>query len=97
MTQTSASLAFFQRRTMGAPERWCRKPAEPGKNTSDDAAKFHPKANRRRFGSVIDQPALDRDLRRLLAERGVFPEFIAAEFERVMQAVFPTTRGDHPP
>ena len=31
---------------------------------------------------------VDRDLRRLLAERGVFPEFIAVEFERVMQVVF---------
>ena len=31
---------------------------------------------------------LDRDLRARLAEHGVFPEFIAVEFERVMQVVF---------
>jgi SRSO17 transposase len=40
--------------------------------------------NRRRLGPDLDQAALDRDLRRLLAERGVFPEFIAVEFECVM-------------
>jgi hypothetical protein len=54
----------------------------------DLATWYAEEANRQRVGSVIDQPALDRDLRRMLAERGVFPEFIAAEFERVMQAVF---------
>jgi hypothetical protein len=55
----------------------------------DLARWYEAEANRRRVGSGLDQDALDRDLRRLLAERGVFPEFIAAEFERVMQAVFP--------
>jgi hypothetical protein len=57
---------------------------------------YEEEANRRRVGTVIDQDALalDRDLRRLLAERGVFPEFIAVEFERVMRVVFPGVRGE---
>jgi hypothetical protein len=54
---------------------------------------YEEEADRRRGGITIDQDALDRDLRRLLAERGVFPEFIAVEFERVMQVVF---RGSTP-
>jgi hypothetical protein len=37
-----------------------------------------------RVGSYLDQDALDDDLRRILAERGVLPEFISTEFERVM-------------
>jgi len=45
-------------------------------------------ADRRHVGIAVDQRALDRDLRRILAERSVFPEFIAVEFERVMRAVF---------
>jgi hypothetical protein len=53
----------------------------------DLAIWYAEEADRRRVGTLIDQPALDRDLRQRLAERGVFPEFIAAEFERVMQAV----------
>jgi hypothetical protein len=59
----------------------------------DFANWYEEEANRRRVGTIIDQDALDRDLRRLLAERGVFPEFIAVEFERVMQVVF---RGSQP-
>jgi hypothetical protein len=54
----------------------------------DLASWYEEEANRRRFGINIDQDALDRDLRRLLAERGVFPEFIAVEFEHVMRVVF---------
>jgi hypothetical protein len=50
----------------------------------DLARWYEAEANRRRVGENFDQPALDRDLRRLLAERGVSPEFMAAEFERVM-------------
>jgi hypothetical protein len=42
---------------------------------------------RRRLGITIDKAALDRDLHRLLADYGVLPEFIAAEFKRVMQIV----------
>ena len=50
---------------------------------------YEEEANRRRIGINVDQDALDRDLRRVLAERGAFPEFIAVEFERVTQVVFP--------
>jgi hypothetical protein len=49
---------------------------------------YEEEGNRRRVGLDLDQRTLDRDLRRLLAERGVFPEFIRVEFERVMRAVF---------
>jgi hypothetical protein len=49
---------------------------------------YEDEANRRRVGIKLDQKALHRDLRKLLAEHGVIPEFIAAEFERVMQTVF---------
>jgi hypothetical protein len=49
---------------------------------------YEEEGNRRRVGPGLDQNALDRDLRRTLAERGVFPEFIEIEFERVMQVVF---------
>jgi Protein of unknown function (DUF3631) len=44
-------------------------------------------AERRETGT-IRQTELDEALRTLLAEVGVFPEFIAVEFERVMRAVF---------
>jgi Protein of unknown function (DUF3631) len=44
-------------------------------------------AERRETGT-IRQTALDEALRMVLAEDGVFPEFIAIEFERVMRAVF---------
>ena len=37
---------------------------------------------------TVQQDALDAELRAVLADRGVFPEFIAVEFERVMRAVF---------
>ena len=50
----------------------------------------------RRVGINIDQGALDRDLRRRLAERGAFPEFIAVEFKRVMQVVFQGTTATMP-
>lgn len=49
---------------------------------------YEEEANRRRVGINIDQD-LDRDLRQLLAERGVSPMSIPDEFERVMQVVFP--------
>jgi hypothetical protein len=68
--------------------------AEPGLSpyTIRDLANWwEEEANRRRVGTIIDQDALDRDLCRILAERGVFPEFIAVEFERVMLVVFPGT------
>jgi hypothetical protein len=55
----------------------------------DLARWYEAEANRRRVGTLIDQPALDRDLRqKLAAQHGVSPEFITTEFERVMQAVF---------
>jgi hypothetical protein len=66
--------------------------AEPGLSpyTIRDLANWYQEeANLRRVGSLIDQDALDCDLRQILAERGVFPEFIATEFERVMKVVFP--------
>ena len=44
-------------------------------------------AERQKTGS-IRQTALDAALRKVLAEDGVLPEFIALEFERVMDAVF---------
>jgi hypothetical protein len=53
----------------------------------DWARWYEAEANRRRLGPGLDQSALDRDLRQRLADYGVSPEFIAAEFERVMQAV----------
>jgi hypothetical protein len=37
---------------------------------------------------TVQQNALDAELRAVLADRGVFPEFIDIEFERVMGAVF---------
>jgi hypothetical protein len=49
---------------------------------------YEEEGNRRRLGPGLDQNALDRDLRGLLAECGVPPEFVAIEFERVMQVVF---------
>jgi Protein of unknown function (DUF3631) len=54
----------------------------------DLASRYVDEADRRRAGPGLDQDALDRALRQRLAECGVSPEFIAAEFERVMQAVF---------
>ena len=50
---------------------------------------YEEEAARRRVGINVDQDTLDRDLCRLMAKRGVSPEFISAEFERVMQVVFP--------
>jgi hypothetical protein len=44
-------------------------------------------AERQRTGTVR-QTELDEALRMVLAEDGVFPEFIAVEFERVLRAVF---------
>jgi hypothetical protein len=44
-------------------------------------------AERRETGT-LRQAELDETLRKLIAEDGVFPEFIAIEFERVMRAVF---------
>ena len=44
-------------------------------------------AERRETG-MLRQVELDQALRTLLAENGVFPEFIAVEFERVMCSVF---------
>jgi hypothetical protein len=49
---------------------------------------YEEEGNRRRYGGELDQGALDRDLRQFLAERGVLPDFVSVEFERVMQAVF---------
>jgi hypothetical protein len=39
---------------------------------------------------AVQQNALDDELRAILADHGVFPEFIDIEFERVMAAVFGT-------
>ena len=44
-------------------------------------------AERRETGT-LRQTELDAALRKLLADDGVFPEFIAVEFERIMCAVF---------
>jgi hypothetical protein len=41
-----------------------------------------------------DQAALDRDLSRRLAAMGVSPPSMAAEFERVMRAVFEVSYAD---
>ncbi len=58
---------------------------------------YEEEAARCRVGLNLDQDALDRDLRRLLAERGVLPEFISTEFERVMKVVFPGSAPDPKP
>jgi hypothetical protein len=71
------------------PPAWLNEPGLDPYMIRDFANWYEEEANRRRVFTIIDQDALDRDLRRLLAERGVFPEFIAVEFERVMQVVFP--------
>jgi hypothetical protein len=66
--------------------------AEPGLSPytiRELATWYEEEANRRRVFINIDQDALDDALRRLLAERGVLPEFISTEFERVMKVVFP--------
>ena len=42
----------------------------------------------RRATGTVQQDALDAELRAVLAEDGVFDEFIEVEFERVMVAVF---------
>jgi hypothetical protein len=42
----------------------------------------------RRAMGTVQQDALDAELRAVLAAHGVFSEFIATEFERVMAAVF---------
>jgi hypothetical protein len=49
---------------------------------------YEEEAARRRVGLNLDQDTLDRDLCRLLAERGVLPKFIPFEFARVMQVVY---------
>ena len=38
----------------------------------------------------VQRNALDAELRAVLADRGVFPEFIEIEFERVMATVYGT-------
>ena len=54
---------------------------------------YEEEGDRRHRDGGVDQDALDRDLRHKLAEEyGVLPEFIAVEFERVMQAVFPGSK-----
>jgi hypothetical protein len=61
------------------------------------ASWYEEEGDRRRVGLDLDQAALDGALRQILAERGVFREFIEIEFERVMEAVFPVSgeaRGD---
>ena len=55
----------------------------------EELARWYEEEGYRRLGIGRDQAAVDRDLRQRLAEFGVFPEFIAIEFERVMQVVFP--------
>jgi hypothetical protein len=63
----------------------------------DFARWYFEEGDRRRVGIQLDQKGLDRDLRRLLAERGVFPEFVEVAFERVMKVVFPVaTRAANP-
>ena len=54
----------------------------------DLAIWYEEEANRRRNGIELDQKALDRDLRARVRSIGVFPEFVAVEFERVMRVVF---------
>jgi hypothetical protein len=71
------------------PTCWLHEPGLSPHTIRDLASWYEEEANRRRLGINIDRDALDRDLRRLLVERGVFPEFIAVEFERVMKVVFP--------
>src|SRR5262249_40879316 len=66
------------------PDEWVLSPY----TIRDLACWYEEEGNRRRVGLELDQDSLDRALRRLLAERGVLPEFIAVEFERVMEAVF---------
>jgi hypothetical protein len=39
---------------------------------------------------MVQQNALDAELSAVLADHGVFPEFIKIEFDRVMDAVFGT-------
>jgi putative DNA primase/helicase len=52
---------------------------------------YRDRAEAERQGTgTIRQPELDETLRKVLAEEGVFPEFIGVEFERVMGAVFST-------
>jgi hypothetical protein len=53
------------------------------------ATSFNEEAYRRLSGSVLEPNVLNGDLRRRLREEyGVFPEFIAVEFERVMEVAF---------
>jgi hypothetical protein len=55
---------------------------------------YFEEGDRRRVGPDLDRAALDGALRQVLAERGTPPEFVADEFERVMQVVFTTeSRG----
>jgi hypothetical protein len=73
-----------------APER----PAQPDgyglgeSEIGEHAFWYEQEGNRRRVGLVLDQRALDNELRQRLENCGVFPEFIGVEFERVMQVVF---------
>jgi hypothetical protein len=77
----------------GAPHPAAPRPANGVENLSPYTIRewanwYNEEGARRRVGLDLDQDALDRDLRRLLAERGVLPEFISTEFERVMKVVF---------
>jgi hypothetical protein len=79
------------------PHPLSSEPGLPPYTIRELACWYEEEGDRRRVGPGLDQDVLDCDLRRLLAERGVFPEFIEVEFERVMQVVFPGSkeaRGD---
>jgi hypothetical protein len=43
---------------------------------------------------TVQQSALDAELRGILANHGVFPEFIGTEFERVMGLVYAPLGSD---
>src|SRR5262245_20964202 len=66
-------------------------PSGPGLSRSEVrglADWYIEEADRRRVGCDLDQEALGGTLRQILAERGVFSEFVEIEFERAMKAVF---------
>ena len=44
----------------------------------------------RRASGTVEQNTLNAELRAVLADHGVFPEFIEIEFERVMATVYGT-------
>ena len=68
-----------------APSRASRRPSSGG---SPAGTRTRPPTSYHATGDV-DRPALDAELRRILAEReAVFPEFIEVEFNRIMTAVF---------